>query len=341
MLSQKLLDILCCPKCEGDFLYDNRENTLTCTKCSRVYPVKDDIPILLVEDEHNLLNDNRISRIIEQAILEDLGLGDVTSDAIIPEEMPGEAVIHAKAPGIVAGLEVAAMVFRSIDEGLTLTSMMHDGDYVRAGDIIGTVNGPAKSILEGERVALNFLQRMSGIATMTSLFVNAVNGTGAMITDTRKTAPGLRVLDKLAVTIGGGVNHRFGLDDMMLIKDNHIVAAGGVRQAIEKCIAYLRKKELDLSIEVETRTLDEVREAMACFDAGMLFNRIMLDNFQPGGMREAVALIAGRVEVEASGMITLQNVRTVAETGIDLISVGALTHSVQALDISLELTLRR
>jgi nicotinate-nucleotide pyrophosphorylase (carboxylating) len=290
---------------------------------------------------NNPLHDNRISRIIEQAIFEDIGLGDITSDSILSDEALGEAVFLAKAPGIVAGLEVVVIVFRYVDEGLSVSYGVHDGDRVRPGDIIGNVDGPAKSILEGERVALNFFQRMSGIATMTRQFVDMVAGTGVRITDTRKTAPGLRVFDKLAVSIGGGINHRFGLDDMVLIKDNHIAAAGGVKQAIEQCLAYMRKEEVTVQIEVETRTIDDVREAMACFETGKSFSRIMLDNFQLDAMREAVRLIAGRVEVEASGNMTLQNVRSVAETGVNLISVGALTHSVQALDISLELTLRR
>ncbi len=289
----------------------------------------------------NPLYDSRVSRIIEQALFEDIGLGDATSDAVVPEEMLGGAVFLAKAPGIVAGLGVVAIVFRYVDEGLTVSPIVHDGESVHSGDRIGTVDGPAKSILKGERVALNFLQRMSGIATLTRQFVNAVDGTSVRITDTRKTVPGLRVLDKLAVTIGGGVNHRFGLDDMVLIKDNHIVAAGGIRPAIERCLAYLREEEFDIPIEVETRTVDDVRDAMACFESGKLFNRIMLDNFGLDAMREAVSLIAKRVEVEASGNITLQNVRAAAKTGVDVISVGALTHSVQALDISLELTLRR
>jgi nicotinate-nucleotide pyrophosphorylase (carboxylating) len=196
-------------------------------------------------------------------------------------------------------------------------------------------------MLKGERVALNFLQRMSGIASMTRQFVDAIHGTSVRITDTRKTAPGLRVLDKLAVTLGGGVNHRFGLDDMVLIKDNHVVAAGGIRPAIERCLAYLRKEELEIPVEVETRSIDEVREAMTCLEEGSIFHRIMLDNFSLEAMRSAVHIIAGRIEVEASGNMTLQNIRSVAETGVNLISVGALTHSVRALDISLELTLRR
>jgi nicotinate-nucleotide pyrophosphorylase (carboxylating) len=289
----------------------------------------------------NPLHNSRVKRIIEQALYEDIGLGDATSEAVVPADMLGDAILLAKADGIVAGLEVAEIVFRYVDEELSVIRAVQDGGQVHRGDRIGIVNGPARSILKGERVALNFLQRMSGIATLTRKFVDAVQGTGVKITDTRKTVPGLRVLDKLAVTLGGGVNHRFGLDDMVLIKDNHVIAAGGIKPAIERCIDYLTKEEIDIPIEVETRSLDEVREAMACFDKGKEFNRIMLDNFRFDAMREAVTLIAKRVEVEASGTMTLQNVRNAAETGVDLISVGALTHSVQALDISLELTLRR
>jgi nicotinate-nucleotide pyrophosphorylase (carboxylating) len=289
----------------------------------------------------NPLYDSRIGRIIEQALFEDIGLGDATSESIVPDDMLGDGVFLAKAPGVVAGLEVAAVVFRYVDEGLTVVPAIRDGDHVRPGDQIGTVNGPARSMLKGERVALNFLQRMSGIATLTRQFVDAVQGIPVRITDTRKTAPGLRVLDKLAVTLGGGVNHRFGLDDMVLIKDNHVVAAGGIRPAIERCLAYLRKEELEISVEVETRSIDEVREAMVCLENGNVIHRIMLDNFTLDVMRTAVELIAGRIEVEASGNMALQNIRSVAETGVNLISVGALTHSVQALDISLELTLRR
>jgi nicotinate-nucleotide pyrophosphorylase (carboxylating) len=289
----------------------------------------------------NPLNDSRVGRIIEQALFEDIGLGDATSEAVVPDDMLGEGVFLAKAHGVVAGLNVAAIVFRYVDEGLTVIPAVSDGDSVHPGARIGVVNGPARSMLKGERVALNFLQRMSGIASMTRQFVDAVHGTSARITDTRKTAPGLRALDKLAVTIGGGVNHRFGLDDMVLIKDNHVVAAGGIRPALERCLAYLKNEELEIPVEVETRSVDEVREAMICLDEGIIFHRIMLDNFPLQTMREAVQHIAGRIEVEASGNITLQNVRSVAETGVNLISVGALTHSVQALDISLELTLRR
>ncbi len=289
----------------------------------------------------NPLHDSRISRLIEQALIEDIGLGDVTGEAIVPDDMLGEAVFRAKAPGILAGIEVAGLVFRYVDEELTVTGSVPDGCAIRPGEIIGRVHGPARSILRGERVALNFLQRMSGIATLTRNFVDAVKGTKTRITDTRKTAPGLRVLDKMAVTIGGGVNHRFGLDDMVLIKDNHIVAAGGIAPAITKCFAFLKQEELSLPVEVETRSVAEVRAAMACYESGMKFTRIMLDNYAVGDMADAVGIVGRRVEVEASGNMTLQTVRPVAETGVDFISVGALTHSVAALDISLDLTLGR
>jgi nicotinate-nucleotide pyrophosphorylase (carboxylating) len=211
---------------------------------------------------------------------------------------------------------------------------VQDGSAVNPGLVLARIDGNAKGILRGERTALNFLQRMSGIATLTGRFVRAVAGTGAKITDTRKTAPGLRALDKMAVRLGGGVNHRFGLDDMVLIKDNHIVAAGGIAAAVTRCRRYLGERRVEARIEVETKNLAEVDEALSCTGVG----RIMLDNFDTGTMKKAVERIGRRVEVEASGGITLDTVRTCAETGVDFISVGALTHSVKALDISLELT---
>jgi nicotinate-nucleotide pyrophosphorylase (carboxylating) len=209
-----------------------------------------------------------------------------------------------------------------------------DGHRVTEGLRLATAEGPLRALLRGERVALNFLQRMSGIATATQAYVDAVAGTGVKITDTRKTVPGLRVLDKMAVRAGGGVNHRFGLDDMFLIKDNHVVAAGGVTRAVELCRKAASAMRRPPAIELEVRTLPEVHEALACEG----IQRIMLDNFPLEAMREAVVLIDHRLEVEASGGITLKTVRAVAETGVDLISVGALTHSVKALDISLEVT---
>jgi nicotinate-nucleotide pyrophosphorylase (carboxylating) len=280
----------------------------------------------------SVLNDSRVGRLIELALMEDVGMGDITSEATINEEQLVAGTFLCKEEGVLAGLEVAALVFQYCDHGISFTPRSADGSAVTAGFAAGVVDGNARAILRGERTALNFLQRMSGIATETRRYVDAVRGTRARITDTRKTVPGLRVLDKWAVRLGGGVNHRFGLDDMVLIKDNHIAAAGGVRQALHRCREYLLRNEIALRIEVETKTLDEVKEAL---DVGGV-DRIMLDNLPADLMRQAVAVIGGRVQVEASGGITLQNVRDVAGTGVDLISVGALTHSVRALDISLE-----
>ena len=281
----------------------------------------------------DVLNDSRVGRIVEIALMEDIGLGDVTSDAIVEETSLGKGEFLCKQEGVVAGLEIAAMVFRYCDPTLTLVPVLHDGSVARNGEVIAVVDGNTRAILRGERTALNFLQRMSGTATLTRRFVEAIAGTHARITDTRKTVPGLRVLDKMAVQAGGGVNHRFGLDDMVLIKDNHIVAAGGIQQAVDRCLRYLKAEGMDLAIEVETKSVGEVSETLQC--PGI--KRIMLDNFAEAHMRKAVDLIAHRVEVEASGGVTLQNVRSVAETGVDFISIGALTHSVKALDISLEL----
>ncbi len=285
---------------------------------------------------HELLNDSRISRLIELALMEDIGTGDITSEATIGEERQARAAVLCKEDGIIAGLPVAALVFQYCDHGITFTPAVADGSPVQAGTTVATVDGSARGILSGERTALNFLQRMSGIATATRRYVDAVQGFRARIADTRKTAPGLRVLDKWAVRLGGGTNHRFGLDDMVLIKDNHIAAAGGVRNALQQCRSYLLKHEIGLRIEVEVRTLEEAREAL---ETGGV-DRIMLDNFSPEAMRAAVEFLAGRVEVEASGGITLENVQAVAATGVDLISIGALTHSVRALDLSLDFPAR-
>jgi nicotinate-nucleotide pyrophosphorylase (carboxylating) len=281
----------------------------------------------------DLLHDSRIGRLVELALMEDIGLGDVTTDAVVGEDDLARGEFLCKEDGVVAGLDVAALVFRYCDISITLLPRVPDGSFVQGGQILASIDGNARSILRGERTALNFLQRMSGIASLTRKYVDAVAGTSAKITDTRKTVPGLRVLDKLAVKRGGGVNHRFGLDDMVLIKDNHIVAAGGITKAVNQCVKVLQDEGLKIPVEVETTNLDEVREALSC--AGL--TRIMLDNFALPAMAEAVRMIDHRVEVEASGGITLATVRGVAETGVDFISVGALTHSVKALDISLEL----
>jgi nicotinate-nucleotide pyrophosphorylase (carboxylating) len=282
----------------------------------------------------DILNDSRISRIVELALIEDIGLGDITTDAIVPDSLHGTGGFMCKQDGVVAGLEIAALVFQHCGPGVALSTAMEDGQQVKAGELLGRVEGEVRNILSGERTALNFLQRMSGIATLTRRYVEAISGTGSKITDTRKTAPGLRALDKWAVRMGGGVNHRFGLDDMVLIKDNHIVAAGGITRAVEKCVSYLREEDRNVAVEVETKNTAEVGEVLRCNGV----KRVMLDNFAIPEMKKAVDLIAHRLEVEASGGITLDNVRAVAETGVDFISIGALTHSVKALDISLEIT---
>ena len=280
----------------------------------------------------NLINDSRLSHIIEEAILEDVGMGDVTTDSIVTADLLGRGEIRLKESGVIAGLEVAEMVFHFIDPHLIFIRFFQDGSFIESGSIVAAVDGSFTSILKVERIVLNLMQRMSGIATITKKFVGTVEGTGAKITDTRKTVPGLRILDKLAVQIGGGVNHRFGLDDMVLIKDNHIVAAGGISVAVEKCQSYLQQKKLKLKVEVETKNLAEVAEVLT--HKGI--DRIMLDNFSSIEMKKAVELINHSVEVEASGNVTLDNVRAIAGTGVDFISVGALTHSSRALDISLK-----
>ncbi len=282
---------------------------------------------------NNLLNDSRIARMIELALMEDVGMGDITGDAVIDDAALSRGEILCKQGGVIAGLEVAGLVFKYCDDSISFESVIADGALCPSGLVVAEVHGSTKGILRGERTALNFLQRMSGIASLTWRYVDAVAGTPAKITDTRKTVPGLRVLDKWAVRLGGGVNHRFGLDDMVLIKDNHIVAAGGITKAIMVCRAYLDEHNVRAAVEVETRNLDEVREALDC--GGI--QRIMLDNFSLPDISRAVGLIDHAVEVEASGGITLSSVRPIAEAGVDYISVGALTHSVNALDISLEL----
>jgi nicotinate-nucleotide pyrophosphorylase (carboxylating) len=281
----------------------------------------------------NILNDSRVGRLVELALQEDIGFGDITSEAIISEQQMGHAVVLPKENGMISGTELFKIVFQYIDGQVSTEFEVFDGDSVSAGKHIGKVEGPVRSILTGERVALNFLQRMSGIATLTHKFVHAVAGTNAKITDTRKTSPGLRMLERKAVVDGGGVNHRFGLDQMVLIKDNHIQAAGSISDAVARCRKYLRDHHIEAKIEIETTSLAQVEEALLC--AGV--NRIMLDNFLLNDMTTAVRRIDHAVEVEVSGGVTLETVRSIAETGVDFISVGALTHSSKALDISLEL----
>jgi nicotinate-nucleotide pyrophosphorylase (carboxylating) len=277
--------------------------------------------------------DNKIVRLVEQAIFEDVGFGDVTSESTIPEDQRSHASFLCKETGVLSGIDIAQLVFHLVDDRIVMNPLLADTSLIMRGKVIAELEGPTRGILLGERIALNFLQRMSGIASLTHMFVHAVAGTRAKITDTRKTVPGLRVLDKRAVRDGGGVNHRFGLDQMVLIKDNHVAAAGGITQAIERCKAHLASRPIKVPIEVETDNIEQVREALAC--GGI--DRIMLDNYSLEAMKEAVCLIDHAVEVEASGGITMQTIRGVAETGVDFISVGSLTHSPKALDISLDI----
>lgn len=269
------------------------------------------------------------------ALLEDVGQDDITTAATIPNTHRSKAVLLAKSDGVVAGLRVARLILSSWPEPLRFIAKKKDGERVSAGDVIGEISGKTAHLLMLERTLLNLLQRMSGIATKTAAFVQAVQGTNARILDTRKTAPALRYFDKEAVRLGGGVNHRFGLYDMILIKDNHIDAAGGIGVAIERAKAYLKGKSLKAKIEVEVRTLDELREAVAHKP-----HFILIDNFSVSALRHAVRLareLNPNIKLEASGGVTLQRVRAIAETGVDFISVGELTHSVTAMDISMKI----
>ena len=277
-----------------------------------------------------------IKKIIQSALDEDIQSGDVTTQAVIPDSVLGKGSFLVKAYGVIAGLGVAKNVFQLVDEEIIFNQFVDDGKKVNRGEIVAEVTGRASSILTAERTALNFLQRMSGIATLTNKFVEEISHTKAKILDTRKTIPGLRLLDKEAVRLGGGKNHRIGLFDMFLIKDNHIEIAGSITKAIDACRNFQKNKNSNLKIEVETKNLDEVKEALDCN-----VDIIMLDNFKTDMMRKAVAIINEKCKVEASGNINLDNVKEVAETGVDFISVGALTHSVKALDISLEVELRK
>ncbi len=266
--------------------------------------------------------------LIELAIAEDIGPGDATSEAILNADETLHACLTAKTGGVIAGLPVMAEVFRQVDPAITLSARIEEGQDVVPGEIVAEVAGPGPSLLAAERVALNFLQRMSGIATLTRKFVDALALSDATLLDTRKTLPGYRVLDKYAVRMGGGANHRMALFDMMMVKDNHVDAAG----SIEKAVAQARERHPDLPIEVEVRTLDELRTAL---DITPPLDRILLDNMDLAAMREAVAMAAGRVPLEASGNVTLARVADIAATGVDYISAGALTHSVKALDVSM------
>jgi len=271
--------------------------------------------------------------LVDAALAEDVGVGDFTTLWTMPADRRARASIVAKAPGVIAGSEVAAEVFRRVDPDLRVEVASADGTAVAPGDVVMRIEGSARSILTAERTALNFLQQLSGVATVTRRYVDAVAGTGARVIDTRKTTPGMRRLEKAAVVAGGGSNHRVGLYDMVMIKDNHIAAAGGIMAAVE---AVRVRNDRGLRVEIETATLAEVGEALAA-----RVDRVMFDNMDPATMRDAVALVAAsgdpRPETEASGGITLETIGAYAETGVDFISVGALTHSAPALDLSLQL----
>ena len=271
-----------------------------------------------------------IIELIDRCFAEDIGSGDHSSLASIPQGTVGESRLLLKQDGVIAGLELGEVILRRLDPNLVWVAMAKDGDYLHSGTQLASARGNVHALLAGERLMLNFMQRLSGVATQTYNAVEIVRGTGATILDTRKTTPGLRLLEKWAVTMGGGKNHRIGLYDMVMLKDNHNDSAGGITAAVNRTKAYLLEKGLDLGIEVETRNMDEVNEVLAV--GGV--QRIMLDNFSPSACVEAVKVIADRCETEASGGINLGNLRSYAETGVDFISLGSLTHSVSSLDIS-------
>jgi len=273
-----------------------------------------------------------IDELILQALREDLGDGDHTSLATIPRNATGKARLLVKENGVIAGLEIAEKVFFAFDKELKMKSFVSDGDLVKKGDIAFEISGSSISILSAERLVLNFMQRMSGIATATRIMADRLSGLKTKILDTRKTTPVLREIEKLAVRIGGGFNHRFGLYDMILIKDNHVDFAGGISEAIHSATDYLRSTGKKLKIEIEARSLEEVRQVLA--SGGI--DRIMLDNFDFPELKEAVKLIDHRYETEASGGINLDTIRKYAECGVDFISVGALTHHISSLDLSLK-----
>jgi nicotinate-nucleotide pyrophosphorylase (carboxylating) len=278
------------------------------------------------------LSPEAIRQFITQALHEDVGDGDHSSLAAVPARASNRARLIIKDQGILAGMELAPAIFAQVDAGLKVQALLTDGTKVKHGDIGLTVEGNAQSILKAERLVLNCMQRMSGIATYTRQLVDIIEGTGARLLDTRKTTPLFRMMEKWAVVIGGGINHRYGLFDMIILKDNHVDYAGGIRRAIEATNQYLQSHNKDLKIVIETRNLKEVEEVLA---TGNVF-RIMLDNMSPALMKEAVQLINGRYPTEASGGITLETIRKVAESGVDFISVGALTHSIKSMDISLK-----
>ena len=269
-------------------------------------------------------------RLIDLAFAEDIGDGDHTTLCCIPEDAMGKSHLLIKEDGILAGVEVAKRVFARFDPTMQVEVLINDGTRVKKGDIAMIVTGKVRSLLQTERLMLNIMQRMSGIATMTNRYVERLKGTKTHVLDTRKTTPGMRMLEKQAVKIGGGMNHRIGLFDMILLKDNHVDFAGGIRNAITRCHEYLKEKGLDLKIEIEVRNFDELNQVLEC--GGV--NRIMLDNFSTDDTKKAVEIIGGKYETESSGGITYDTIRSYAVCGVDFISVGALTHSVKGLDMS-------
>ena len=271
-----------------------------------------------------------IDELIDLAFAEDIGDGDHTTLCCIPDTAMGKSRLLIKEPGILAGVEIARKIFHRFDPDLKMTVYIEDGTAVKPGDVAFVVEGRVQSLLQTERLMLNVMQRMSGIATMTHRYVKKLEGLHTRILDTRKTTPGMRMLEKEAVRIGGGVNHRIGLFDMILLKDNHVDFAGGIENAISRCHDYLKAKGKDLKIEIEVRNLDELKEVMRV--GGV--DRIMLDNFSPELTREAVKIVGGKYEIESSGGITFDTIRDYAESGVDFVSVGALTHSVKGLDMS-------
>ncbi len=272
------------------------------------------------------------NRLIELAFAEDIGEGDHTTLCSIPENEIGKSQLLIKENGVLAGVRAAIEVFNAFDPTLEVEVFLNDGELVKPGDVAFTVTGKVQSILQTERLVLNIMQRMSGIATTTKRYVDLLKGTKARVLDTRKTTPGMRMLEKEAVLIGGGVNHRIGLFDMILLKDNHVDFSGGIENAIRRAQNYLSEKGKNLKIEIEVRNCDELEEALRV--GGI--HRIMLDNFTPEQTREAVEIVNGRVELESSGGITLETIRSFAEAGVDFISVGALTHSIKSMDMSLK-----
>jgi len=273
-----------------------------------------------------------ISEIIKQALQEDIGDGDHSSLASIPENAQGKMILLAKENGIIAGIEIAKEILKQIDPSIAITCFKKDGDEITVGDIVFELAGTVRSMLSAERTLLNFMQRMSGIATASKKYTEAVKRTNTIILDTRKTTPNMRVLEKYAVTMGGAKNHRFGLYDMIMLKDNHIDFAGGIEKAIDNTHEYLKKNNLNLKIEIETRTIEDVKRVVK---HGKI-NRIMLDNFSPEKIVEALQIINKKFETEASGGITLENINEYAKTGVDYISIGALTHHIKSLDLSLK-----